>query len=90
MPPGKTTGLDLTKAWDNDYATDKITLHLQRLYLSIVLGLANLGKHISRLRSWKETYRTATFCIISTIGRLKNKKNIQLILALDILCGMVF
>ncbi|TVY35041.1 hypothetical protein LOCC1_G006893 [Lachnellula occidentalis] len=60
----KTNDLDLTEAWDNDHKTDKLTLHLQRAYLSIVLPLASLGKQLSRLRSWKETRRTAAFCII--------------------------
>lgn len=41
-------------------------MHLQRFYLSIVLGLASFGKQVSRLRSWKETRRTSAFCAVST------------------------
>jgi hypothetical protein len=65
------TGLDLTEAWDDEHATDKITLHLQRAYLSIILGLASFGKHVARLRSWKETNRTAAFCVVSNIPKSK-------------------
>lgn len=57
-------GLDLNDAWSDEYSTDKLTLHLQRLYLSIVLGLASFGKQVSRLRSWKETGRTSAFCAV--------------------------
>lgn len=64
MSPYIARGLDLNEAWDDDYASDKITLHLQRLYLSIVLGLASVGKQVSRLRSWKETRRTSVFCAV--------------------------
>ncbi|KAF7959421.1 hypothetical protein EAE96_001040 [Botrytis aclada] len=55
-------GLDLNDAWSDEHAGDKLTFHLQRMYLSIVLGFASLGKHLARLRSWKETRRTSVFC----------------------------
>jgi len=63
VPSETLSGLDLTDAWNDEHAADKITLHLQRAYLSIILGLASFGKQMSRLRSWKETRRTAAFCI---------------------------
>jgi hypothetical protein len=66
VPRSVAQGLDLNEAWSDEYASDKITLHLQRFYLSIVLGLANLGKQLSRLRSWKETKRTSVFCGVRT------------------------
>ena len=62
MPIQNTGGLDLNDSWAQDYTGDKLALHLQRLYLSMVLGTASLGKQISRLRSWKEIYRTSIFC----------------------------
>ncbi|PVH73443.1 hypothetical protein DL98DRAFT_469265 [Cadophora sp. DSE1049] len=64
VSPYVARGLDLNDAWSDEYATDKLTLHLQRLYLSIVLGLASFGKQVSRLRSWKETRRTSAFCAV--------------------------
>ncbi|KAN0119385.1 Protein of unknown function (DUF3292) domain containing protein [Hyaloscypha variabilis] len=63
VPVGNTSALDLTEAWDDDHSTDKITLHLQRFYLSVVLGLASFAKQMSRLRSWNERSRTTAFCI---------------------------
>ncbi|KAK2623524.1 hypothetical protein QTJ16_007078 [Diplocarpon rosae] len=64
VSPSVAQGLDLNEAWDDEYASDKITLHLQRFYLSIVLSLASLGKQVARLRSWKETKRTSAFCVV--------------------------
>ncbi|THV43998.1 hypothetical protein BGAL_0773g00030 [Botrytis galanthina] len=56
-------GLDLNDAWSDEHAADKATLHLERMYLSMILGFASLGKHVARLRSWKETRRTSIFCV---------------------------
>ena len=47
VSPYVARGLDLNDAWSDEYATDKLTLHLQRLYLSVVLGFASFGKHVS-------------------------------------------
>lgn len=58
------SGLDLNDAWSQDHAADKLTLHLERIYLTVVLGFASLGKQVSRLRSWKETRRTSAFCAV--------------------------
>ncbi|TGO53672.1 hypothetical protein BOTNAR_0289g00120 [Botryotinia narcissicola] len=60
-------GLDLNDAWLDEHAGDKATLHLERMYLSIILGFASLGKHVARLRSWKETRRTSVFCAVCSI-----------------------
>ncbi|KAJ5633298.1 hypothetical protein N7490_009637 [Penicillium lividum] len=62
VPIVNASGLDLNNAWSQDHAGDKVALHLQRLYLSGVLGIASLWKQISRLRSWKETLHTSIFC----------------------------
>ncbi|KAI1008089.1 hypothetical protein K3495_g131 [Podosphaera aphanis] len=60
-PSLNATGLDLNDAKSDKYASDKLKLNLERLYLTLILGLASFGKHISRLRSWKETRRTTAF-----------------------------
>jgi hypothetical protein len=65
VPMEVTSGLDLNEAWAPDYVTEKIPLQLQRLYLTYVLGFASLMRHTARLRSWRETQRTATFCAVS-------------------------
>jgi hypothetical protein len=58
------SGLDLNDAWSQDHVEEKVALHLQRVYLAVVLGIASLGKQISRLRSWKETGRTSILCAV--------------------------
>jgi hypothetical protein len=65
VPPDLMTGLDLTETWGDDHATDKTAVHLQRAYLSIVLGLTSFANQVARLRSWKETHRTGIFCMVS-------------------------
>lgn len=60
-------GLDLNDAWSDEHAADKATLHLERMYLSMILGFASLGKHVARLRSWKEIRRTSIFCVVCFI-----------------------
>ena len=62
-------GLDLNESWSDQYLADKLTLHLQRLYLSVILGIASFVKQVSRLRSWKETRRTGIFCGVSFVTR---------------------
>lgn len=64
VPAQEARGLDLNEAWDTQYNNDKITLHLQRAYLTLVLGGASFAKHVARLRSWKETKRTGAFCVV--------------------------
>jgi hypothetical protein len=64
VPAEIASGLDLNDAWDQDRVTDKATLHLQRVYLTIVLGIASFAKHVSRLRSWKQTRRASAFCAV--------------------------
>ncbi|KAK5188541.1 hypothetical protein LTR92_011426, partial [Exophiala xenobiotica] len=64
VPMEIASGLDLNDAWSQDHAADKLTLHLERIYLTVVLGFASLGKQVSRLRSWKETRRTSAFCAV--------------------------
>ncbi|EKD20123.1 hypothetical protein MBM_02075 [Drepanopeziza brunnea f. sp. 'multigermtubi' MB_m1] len=69
VPPSITQGrLDLEESWSDEYASDKITLNLQRLYLNTVLELASFGKQVSRLRSWKETPRTSVFCAMYSVA----------------------
>ena len=66
VPPDDSHGLDLNEAWSDKYASDKITLHFQRFYLSVILGVASFGKHVARLRSWKEARRTSAFFVVRT------------------------
>ncbi|KAF1978651.1 hypothetical protein BU23DRAFT_449367 [Bimuria novae-zelandiae CBS 107.79] len=58
-PPG---GLDLNIADEEEFSPDKLRSNIERLYMTIGLGMMCFGKHIMRLRSWRETRRTSYFC----------------------------
>ncbi len=61
-PPG---GLDLNIVDEDDFSPDKLRSNLERLYMTVVIGLMGFGKHIARLRSWREPRRTAAFAGVS-------------------------
>ena len=58
-PPG---GLDLNISREEEFSPDKLQSNLERLYMTVIIGLMGFGKQIARLRSWGETRRTASFC----------------------------
>ncbi|KAI9851612.1 MAG: hypothetical protein M1838_003206 [Thelocarpon superellum] len=60
-PPG---GLDLNIAEDEEFSPDKLRSNIERLYMTVIVGMAAFVKHIARLRSWNETRRTASFCTV--------------------------
>ncbi|OCL03011.1 hypothetical protein AOQ84DRAFT_326592 [Glonium stellatum] len=55
-------GLDLNIADEEEFSPDKLRSNIERLYMTIIIGLLGFGKHMVRLRSWRETRRTAWFC----------------------------
>lgn len=57
-PPGE---LDLNIADEEEFSPDKLRANLERLYMTIGIGMIAFGKHIMRLRSWREKRRTAAF-----------------------------
>ncbi|KAK4619788.1 hypothetical protein CLAFUW4_10851 [Fulvia fulva] len=59
-PPGK---LDLNIADEEEFSPDKLRANVERLYMTVIIGLMGFGKHIVRLRSWRETQRTTYFCV---------------------------
>ncbi|KAF1999612.1 hypothetical protein P154DRAFT_493286 [Amniculicola lignicola CBS 123094] len=58
-PPG---GLDLNIADEEEFSPDKLRANIERLYMTIGIGMMGFFKQIIRLRSWRETRRTAGFC----------------------------
>lgn len=66
-PPG---GLDLNIADEDEFSPDKLRANIERLYMTVIIGLLGLGKHIARLRSWREPRRTAAFCAIYSLAWL--------------------
>ena len=61
--------LDLNIADEEEFSPDKLRANLERLYTTVIVGVLGLVKHIARLRSWRETRRTACFCAVSTASR---------------------
>ena len=60
-PPG---GLDLNIADEDEFSPDKLRANIERLYMTVIIGVIGFGKHIARLRSWREPRRTAAFCAV--------------------------
>ncbi|CAN9101033.1 unnamed protein product [Alternaria alternata] len=58
-PPG---GLDMNIADEEEFSPDKLRANIERLYMTLGIGLMGFGKHIVRIRSWRESRRTAWFC----------------------------
>lgn len=54
-------GLDLNIADEEEFSPDKLRANFERLYMTVVISLIGFGKHIARLRSWRETRRTSAF-----------------------------
>jgi hypothetical protein len=57
-PPG---GLDLQVANEDEFSPDKLRANIERLYMTVIIGVMGFAKHIARLRSWREPRRTAGF-----------------------------
>lgn len=68
-PPG---GLDLQVAAEDDFSPDKLRANIERLYMTVIIGLMGFGKHIARLRSWREPRRTAGFGAVYLVAWLFN------------------
>ncbi|KAK5447851.1 hypothetical protein LTS15_009350 [Exophiala xenobiotica] len=60
-PPG---GLDLNIADEDDFSPDKLRANIERLYMTVIVGFIGFGKHIARLRSWREPRRTVAFATV--------------------------
>jgi hypothetical protein len=61
IPEAPLGGLDLNIADEEEFSPDKLRANIERLYMTVIVGLVNFGKHIARLRSWRERNRTLAF-----------------------------
>ena len=57
-------GLDLNTVENEEFSPDKLRSNLERLYMTIIIGMMGSGKHVARLRSWREPRRTASFLVV--------------------------
>jgi len=54
--------LDLNISDQEEFSPDKLRANIERLYMTVITGLLAAVKHVTRLRSWRERWRTACFC----------------------------
>jgi hypothetical protein len=54
--------LDLNIADEDEFSPDKLRASIERLYMTVGIGMIGAAKQIMRLRSWREKRRTAYFC----------------------------
>ncbi|EPQ28282.1 uncharacterized protein PFL1_04109 [Pseudozyma flocculosa PF-1] len=64
------TGLDCYISHDEQFSPDKLKSTLERLYISVVVGVVAAFKHVARIRSWTEPRRTAGFCAYYSLAWL--------------------
>lgn len=62
IPHAAPGGLDLNVADGEEFSPDKLRSNIERLYMTVVIGMMSFFNHIARLRSWRERRRTAYFC----------------------------
>lgn len=60
--------LDLNIADEDEFSPDKLRASIARLYMTVLVGLLSIWKHIARLRSWRESRRTAAFCAAYSVA----------------------
>ncbi|EPQ50194.1 hypothetical protein GLOTRDRAFT_50913, partial [Gloeophyllum trabeum ATCC 11539] len=56
-------GLDLWPADEEEFAPEKLRSQIERVYVTVFIGLAAFAKHIARLRSWNERNRTIAWLV---------------------------
>lgn len=65
-------GLDLNISDEEEFSPDKLRANFERLYMTVIIGLAGFAKHIARLRSWHEYRRTRAWLAAYTLAWLLN------------------
>ena len=61
-------GLDCNIVDEDEFSPDKLRANVERLYMTVVIGLMGMANHVVRLRSWRERKRTGGFCAVSFIS----------------------
>lgn len=60
--------LDMSIAKDTNTSPERLQAQLARLYMSVIIRLFALWKHLVRLRSWNEPRRTSAFLLVYIIA----------------------
>ena len=58
-------GLDLNTVDEDEFSPDKLRSNVERLYMTVIIGMMGFGKHVARIRSWREPRRTGVFLAVS-------------------------
>ena len=61
-------GLDMNIVEDEEFSPDKLRANIERLYMTVIIGMMGSGKHVARLRSWREPRRTGAFLAVCVPG----------------------
>jgi hypothetical protein len=64
LPETPLGGLDLNIADEEEFSPDKLRANIERLYMTVIVGLVGFWKQIARLRSWRERKRTIAFAAV--------------------------
>ncbi|KAF4915947.1 hypothetical protein CGCVW01_v010204, partial [Colletotrichum viniferum] len=70
IPEPPLASLDLNIADEEEFSPDKLRAHVERLYMTVILGAFSFWKHIVRIRSWREWKRTSAFLSVYTVAWL--------------------
>ncbi|KAI1848461.1 hypothetical protein JX266_005767 [Neoarthrinium moseri] len=68
VPNAVPGNLDLNIADEEEFSPDKLRANVERLYMTVIIGLIGAVKHVARLRSWREARRTGAFCFAYSIA----------------------
>lgn len=58
--------LDLNRVDNERFPPEKLRITLERFYTSVIVGVVEFFRHITRLRSWEDPIRTFSFCLVSS------------------------
>lgn len=60
-------GLDCNIVDEDEFSPDKLRSNIERLYMTVIIGMIGFGKQVARLRSWREPRRTGAFAAVSPV-----------------------
>lgn len=63
-------GLDCNIVDEDEFSPDKLRANVERLYMTVIIGMMGVGNHVIRLRSWRERKRTGAFAAVGSISLL--------------------
>ncbi|OBT91194.1 hypothetical protein VE02_00325 [Pseudogymnoascus sp. 03VT05] len=64
--------LDLNISPIEEFSPDKLRANIERLYMTLIVGIMTAVKHIARLRSWREQPRTMAFLTVYGVAWVYN------------------